>query len=97
MAYKLPLLFRGQPMRSDSANTRLDPVNPYNAATEKTVSARRSFQMRKKLAKRAAGAQGWAGVDQAAMMSQWMSGGQARSPAKDQRRAGAGGRKASLE
>jgi len=47
-------------MRVDGGPIHTNPVNPYNAATEKTVAARRSYQLRKKLAKRATGGQGWA-------------------------------------
>ncbi|MGD0938642.1 MAG: hypothetical protein ABR905_02945 [Terracidiphilus sp.] len=72
-------------MRVDADSTNTNPVNPYNAAAEKTSAARRSFQMRKKLAKRAASGQGWAGLDQAAMIGQWMSGGQGLTINKDQR------------
>ncbi|MGD0095668.1 MAG: hypothetical protein ABSB60_04190 [Terracidiphilus sp.] len=61
-----------------------NPVNPYNAATEKTFAAKRSYQIRKKLTKRASGAQGWAGVDQTAIIGRWMSGGHGLSSTKNQ-------------
>jgi hypothetical protein len=60
-------------MRIECSSIKPKPVNPYNAAAEKATSARRPFQARKKIAKRAAGSQGWAGVDQASMAGQWMN------------------------
>ncbi len=61
------------------------PVNPYNAAAEKAVSARRSFQVRKKIAKRSTGPQGWAGLDKAAMLGQWMSADREQTLTNDRR------------
>jgi hypothetical protein len=80
-------------MRVDGSSIHPNPVNPYNAATEKTVAAKRSYQLRKKLAKRATGSQGWAGLDQAAMVGQWMSGGQEKAKARNQRQLGATSRR----
>ena len=72
-------------MRIDGGSTQPNPVNPYNAATEKTVAAKRSYQLRKKLAKRAASSHGWAGLDQTALIGQWMSGGQDKTKTRNQR------------
>jgi hypothetical protein len=69
---------------SDSSN----PVNPYNAASDKTAAARRSYQQRKKLAKRAGANQAWAGLDQASMIGQWMSAGRSPASTKNQRPGG---------
>jgi hypothetical protein len=74
-------------MRVDGSSSNVNPVNPYVAATEKTVAARRSYQVRKKLAKRAAGSQAWAGFDQAPVVGQWMSGGQGKAPGRVERNA----------
>jgi hypothetical protein len=79
-------------MRVDGASNHPSPVNPYNAATEKAVVAKRSFQLRKKLAKRAANPQGWAGLDQAAMIGQWMNGGHDRAKTENQRQHGGAAR-----
>ena len=76
-------------MRVDSGSINPNPVNPYNAATEKTVTARRSFQLRKKLAKRATGTQTWEGVDQVSMIGQWMSAGRGSTLTKNTRQASA--------
>jgi len=76
-------------MRVDGSSIHSNPINPYNAAAEKTAAAKRSYLLRKKLAKRAAGAQGWAELDQAAMIGQWMSGRQGRNLTENQRRLGA--------
>lgn len=76
-------------MRADSSSNNSNPVNPYNAATEKTVVARRSFQIRKKIAKRAANNQAWAGFGRAPMMAEWMSGGRSQTNAKEQRQTNA--------
>jgi hypothetical protein len=72
-------------MRIECNSITPKPVNPYNAATEKAVTARRSFQVRKKLAKRAAGVQAWAGVDKDPIVGQWMNGGRSQMLTKDQR------------
>lgn len=74
-------------MHVHDGSINLHPVNPYNAASEKTAAARRSYQLRKKLAKRATRAQGWAGPDQAAMIGQWMNGGRSHTLPKNQRSA----------
>jgi hypothetical protein len=79
-------------MRVDSSSTNSNSVNPYNAATEKTAAARRSFQPRKKPVKRAASVQAWTGVDKASMMGQWMSGGRSQALTKIQRHASAPGK-----
>jgi hypothetical protein len=79
-------------MPIDGGSTHPNPVNPYNAATEKTAAARRSYQLRKKLAKRPTGPQGWAGLDQAPMIGQWMNGGQGKTPGKEQHNTSAAGK-----
>jgi hypothetical protein len=79
-------------MRSDGSSMNPNPVNPYYAATEKAVAARRPFRVRKKPMKRAAGVQAWAGSDQAFMMGQWMNGGPGQALPKDQRHASASGK-----
>jgi len=66
-------------MRADGSSSNDNPVNPYNAATEKTIAARRPYQRQKKLAKRAAGSQAWAGFDKAPVIGQWMSGGRGQT------------------
>jgi hypothetical protein len=83
-------------MRAESSTIHPNPVNPYNAASEKTAATRRSYPVRKKLAKRAASGQSWAGMDQAAMIGQWMSGGKSRTQPKEQRRVSAAGKKSNL-
>jgi hypothetical protein len=72
-------------MRLDDGSIKHDPVNPYNAATEKVAALRRTFQARKKPVKRVAGVQAWVGVDQAAVIGQWMNGGCDRTSNKDHR------------
>jgi hypothetical protein len=83
-------------MRIDCGSINPKPVNPYNAATEKMTATRRSFQVRKKLAKRAAGVQGWSGVDKAPIIGQWMNGGRGQMLTKDQRLIGATGKDSRL-
>ncbi len=72
-------------MRVDIRSTMSSPVNPYNAATEKTVAARRSNQPRKKPVKRAASIRSWAGLNQASAIGQWMNGGRGHALTKKQR------------
>jgi len=85
-------------MRVDGGSSNANPVNPYNAATEKTLAARRPCQARKKLAKRAtAGSQAWAGFDQAPVIAQWMSGERGKTPGKEQHNASAEGKSRSGE
>ena len=74
-------------MRINGTPMNTIPVNPYNAATEKAVTARRSTQLRKKLAKRAGANQAWAGLNQSSMMGEWMSAGRGQAPTKEQRNA----------
>lgn len=74
-------------MHLDKGSSNPNPVNPYNAAAEKTTVAQRSFQLRKKLAKRTAGTQAWAGLGQAPMIGQWMNGGRDSALTEDKRHA----------
>ncbi|MGD0831749.1 MAG: hypothetical protein ABR907_12445 [Terracidiphilus sp.] len=62
-------------MRIDSSLVNNNAQNPYCAATEMAIAARRPMQDRKKPMKRGAAAQGWAGSKQAFMIGQWMNGG----------------------
>lgn len=71
-------------MRVDGGSTSNKPVNPYAAAAEKATSARRAFQMRKKLAKRSAGTQNWSGLGRASMIDQWMNAGRSQAQIKGQ-------------
>jgi hypothetical protein len=84
-------------MRINSTPMDSIPVNPYNAATEKTVTARRSTQLRKKLAKRAAGARLWEGLDKASMIGRWMNGGKSPASATDQHHASAAGQESKIK
>ena len=79
-------------MRTDSSSISPNPVNPYNAASEKTAAAQRSFQVRKKSVKRAAVVRAWTGVDKAPIIGQWMNGGRSQTSTKDQRHANAIGK-----
>jgi len=79
-------------MRIDSSTSNANAVNPYNAAAEKTASARRSCQVRKKLAKRAAGSQAWVGFDQAPVIGQWMSGEPGKTLSNQRRNTSAAGK-----
>jgi hypothetical protein len=79
-------------MRIDNNSLTRTPVNPYNAATEKAVTARRPFQAKKKPVKRATVVQGWAGSHEALMVGQWMSGARINAPTKGQPRANVSGR-----
>jgi hypothetical protein len=64
-------------MHTDGTSTNPNPVNPYYAATEKAIEARRPFQVRKKPVKRAASGQFLAGSELACAAGQWMNGDQA--------------------
>jgi hypothetical protein len=79
-------------MRVNDSSSNANPVNPYNAATEKTFAVRRPYQARKKLAKRATRSKAWAGFDQVPVIGQWMSGGPGKTPGKEQRNASAANR-----
>jgi hypothetical protein len=73
-----------------------EPVNPYYAATEKAIAAQRPFNVRKKPAKRAAGAQTGTGSDQTFMIGQWMNGGRSQVLTEDRHHAGACGKEPDL-
>jgi len=73
-------------MRADSRSISSNPVNPYNAASEKASGARRSFQTRRKAVKQAAAVRAWTGADKAPVIGQWMNGGRGKTVSKDQRR-----------
>jgi hypothetical protein len=59
-------------MHSHAIQMNLSPVNPYAAAAEKALAAKRSSTTRKKLAKAAAEAEAPASPDEAAMVGRWM-------------------------
>lgn len=69
-------------MRIENSLINPDPVNPYQAATEMAIAARRPMQDRKKPVKRGTGAQGWAGAKQSLMIGQWMNGGRGEAVTK---------------
>ena len=71
-------------MRVNGRSIITNPVNPYNAATEKTIAARWPTQLRRKLAKLAASARAWAGKDKAPTIGQWMNGGREQTLPKKQ-------------
>jgi hypothetical protein len=74
-------------MPNNGSSMNPNPVNPYYAATEKAVVARRPFQARKKSTKRTAGVQTSAGSGQAFMMSQRMNAGRSQALTEDRRHA----------
>jgi hypothetical protein len=74
-------------MPHDGNSMNPNPVNPYYAATEKAVAARRPFQTRKKPAKRTAGVQASAGSVQAFLIGQWMSAGRSQALTEDRQHA----------
>ena len=69
-----PIISGDKAMSGSAGYTSPNPVNPYNAASEKTAGARRSSPMRRKLVKHSTGTQAWASVDQTPIIGQWMSG-----------------------
>jgi hypothetical protein len=84
-------------MRSDNSAIKPNPVNPYNAATEKAFAAQRPSQARKKSVKRETGGQAWTGSAQSLMIGQWMSAGRGRALAKDSHHADASGKDLDFE
>jgi len=62
-------------MPIDSTLVNHDAVNPYCAATEMAIAARRPMHDRKKPVKRGMGVKPWAGSKQAFGIGQWMNGG----------------------
>jgi hypothetical protein len=76
-------------MLIDDSTIKLNQVNPYNAATEKTYAAQRPSEARKKPIKRGTGRRAWAGFKQARMIGQWMNAGPGRVLLRDLHPAGA--------
>ena len=74
-------------MPNDGSSMNPNPVNPYYAATEKAVAARRPSQTRKKATKRTAGVQASAGSGQIFLMGQWMCAGRSQALTEDRRHA----------
>ncbi len=69
-------------MSLDSTLVNQNAVNPYCAATEMAIAARRPMQDRKKPVKRGTGAKPWAGSKQVFGIGQWMNGEQGEALTK---------------